>query len=440
MATPMQYRFETTLAFAQQLDKEDTLRSFRDEFILPQKEDGTPKIYFCGNSLGLQPKSATQYVGEEMQRWASLGVEGHFEGNPSWFHYQHTMKDATARLVGALPHEVVIMNTLTVNLHLMLVSFYRPTAQRYQIIMEAGAFPSDQYAVESQVRFHGFDPATAIVEISPRRGEHTLRTEDIEQTIREHADSLALVLFGGIHYYTGQAFALGRIAAAARQAGAMVGFDLAHAAGNVPLHLHEWGADFAVWCTYKYLNSGPGGTSGVFIHERHANNPNLPRFAGWWGYREETRFLMQKNFEPMYGAEGWQLSCGQILPFAAYRASLEIFDRAGMDNLRQKSTLLTSFLAYLLQHMNEQAEEELVRIITPADPEQRGCQLSLVIPKNGKKTFQKLIEAGVICDWREPDVIRVAPVPLYNTFEEVWHFTSILTKIITSDAVPAQTV
>lgn len=440
MATPMQHPFENTLAFAQQLDKQDTLRSFRDEFILPQKADGTPKIYFCGNSLGLQPKSATHYVGEEMQRWADLAVEGHFEGNPSWFHYQHTMKDTTARLVGALPHEVVIMNTLTVNLHLMLVSFYRPTAQRYKIIMEAGAFPSDQYAVESQVRFHGLDPAIAIVEIAPRKGESTLRTEDIEQTIQEHADSLALVLFGGIHYYTGQAFELGRIAAAAQRAGAMVGFDLAHAAGNVPLQLHEWGADFAVWCTYKYLNSGPGGTSGVFVHERHANNPDLPRFAGWWGYREETRFLMQKGFEPMYGAEGWQLSCGQILPFAAHRASLEIFDRAGMDNLRQKSILLTSFLAYLLQEMNEQAGKELVRIITPLAPQHRGCQLSLVIAKNGKKTFQRLIEAGIICDWREPDVIRIAPTPLYNTFEEAWLFTSILTKIITSDTVHVRTI
>ncbi len=440
MATSMQYLFESTLAFARQLDREDELRSFRDEFILPQKADGTPKIYFCGNSLGLQPKAAARYVGEEMQRWASLAVEGHFEGSPSWFDYQHTMKDATARLVGALPHEVVIMNTLTVNLHLMLVSFYRPTAQRYKIIMEAGAFPSDQYAVESQVKFHGFNPAAAIVEIAPRQGESTLRTEDIEQTIRENADSLALVLFGGIHYYTGQAFELDRIAAAAKQAGAMVGFDLAHAAGNVPMRLHEWGADFAVWCTYKYLNSGPGGTSGVFIHERHANSPDLPRFAGWWGYREETRFLMQKGFQPMYGADGWQLSCGQILPFAAHRASLEIFDRAGMDKLRQKSMKLTAFLAYLLQQINEQAGEESVCIITPADPQHRGCQLSLIIAKDGKKTFQKLTEAGVVCDWREPDVIRVAPAPLYNTFEEVWQFASILTKIITSDTVPSQAI
>jgi kynureninase len=437
MAISMQYYFENTLAFAQQLDREDTLRAFRDEFILPQKADGTPKIYFCGNSLGLQPKSAASYVDEEMERWARLAVEGHFEGNPSWFHYQSAMQDATARLVGALPHEVVIMNTLTVNLHLMMVSFYRPTAQRYEIIMEAGAFPSDQYAVESQVKFHGFDPATAIVEIAPRSGEITLRTEDIEQTIHEHADSLAMVLFGGVHYYTGQAFDLARIAAAAHQAGATVGFDLAHAAGNLPLHLHEWGADFAVWCTYKYLNSGPGGTSGVFVHECHANNPDLPRFAGWWGYREDIRFLMQKGFQPMCGAQGWQLSCGQILPFAVHRASLEIFDRAGIDNLRQKSIRLTSFLAYLLQAINEQTGEESVCIITPSDFRQRGCQLSLVIPKNGKKTFQKLIEAGVVCDWREPNVIRVAPAPLYNTFEEVWQFVTILTKIITSESVPA---
>lgn len=422
------------------MDEQDDLRAFRDEFILPRKADGTPKIYFCGNSLGLQPKSAARYIGEEMQRWANLAVEGHFEGNPSWFDYHRSMRDSAARLVGALPHEVVIMNTLTVNLHLMMISFYRPTAQRYKIIMEAGAFPSDQYAVESQVKLHGLDPAAAIVEIAPRSGESTLRTEDIEQTILEHADSLALVLFGGIHYYTGQAFDLARIAAAARRIGANVGFDLAHAAGNIPLRLHEWGADFAVWCTYKYLNSGPGGTSGVFVHERHANSPDLPRLAGWWGYKEETRFLMRKGFEPMYGAEGWQLSCGQILPFAAHRASLEIFDRAGMENLRRKSILLTSFLAYLLQDLNQRAGEEQVHIITPADPDQRGCQLSLVMTNNGKNTFQKLIEAGVVCDWREPDVIRVAPVPLYNTFEEVWQFTNILEQILTSDTVHAQAV
>ncbi|WP_448520495.1 kynureninase [Rhodoflexus sp.] len=431
----MQHPFENTHEFACRMDEQDSLRSFREEFLIPQQADGTPKIYLCGNSLGLQPKAASRYVGEEMQRWAELAVEGHFEGNPPWLHYHRTMRDSAARLVGALPHEVVIMNTLTVNLHLMMISFYRPTAQRYKIIMEAGAFPSDQYAVESQVKLHGLDPAAAIVEIAPRAGETTLRTADIERIILEHADSLALVLFGGVHYYTGQAFELGRIATATRQTGAKVGFDLAHAAGNIPLQLHDWGVDFAVWCTYKYLNSGPGGTSGVFVHERHADSPDLPRLAGWWGHREETRFLMQKGFEPMYGAEGWQLSCGQILPFAAHRASLEIFDRAGIDNLRKKSIRLTSFLAYLLQEINAGAGRELVRILTPEDPQQRGCQLSLVVIKDGKKAFEKLLKAGVICDWREPDVIRIAPTPLYNTFEEVWRFTVILNEILTSDTV-----
>ncbi|MCS7019973.1 MAG: kynureninase [Cytophagales bacterium] len=434
----MQHSFENTLAFAQSLDASDTLRSFRNEFILPAKADGTPKIYFCGNSLGLQPKTAADYVAKEMQRWATLAVEGHFQGEPSWFNYHRTMRDTTAKLVGALPHEVVIMNTLTVNLHLMMVSFYRPTAQRYKILMEAGAFPSDQYAVESQVRFHGLDPAKAIVEVAPREGEATLRIEDIEQAIDKHANSLALVLFGGVHYYTGQAFDLKRIAAAAHAAGAKVGFDLAHAVGNLPLHLHQWDADFAVWCTYKYLNSGPGGTSGAFIHERYANNTELPRFAGWWGYREESRFLMQKGFVPMYGAEGWQLSCGQIFPFAVHRASLEIFERAGIEYLRAKSIRLTSFLAFLLEQINQQAATQLLHIITPSDPHQRGCQLSLVVPQNGKKVFEQLIQAGVVCDWREPDVIRVAPVPLYNTFEEVWQFAAILTKILTATTEAVQ--
>lgn len=429
----MQYRFENSLEFARLLDAADDLHRFRDEFILPRRADGTPKIYFCGNSLGLQPKTAAQYVEEQMRRWANLAVEGHFAGNPSWFDYHRALRNTTAELVGALPHEVTVMNTLTVNLHLMMVSFYRPTKRRYKIIMEAGAFPSDQYAVESQVKFHGFDPANAIVEVSPRPGEAILHTEDIERTIGEHAESVALVLFGGVHYYTGQAFDLERIAAAARKAGAAVGFDLAHAVGNIPLQLHRWGADFAVWCTYKYLNSGPGGTSGVFVHERHAENADLPRFAGWWGYREDTRFLMQKGFVPMYGAEGWQLSCGQILPFAVHRASLDIFARAGMEKLREKSIRLTSFLAYLLHQINERAGEKLVQIITPAEPHQRGCQLSLIIRHNGRKVFQRLIESGVVCDWREPDVIRVAPVPLYNTFEEVWQFSAILAQIITSE-------
>lgn len=426
----MHINFEQIYQLAQQWDQEDPLRSFRNEFYLPQKSDGTPKIYFCGNSLGLQPKLVDKYVGEELHRWATLGVEGHFKGNPAWFNYHRILQEPTAKLVGALPHEVVIMNTLTVNLHLMMISFYRPTAKRYKILMESSAFPSDQYAVESQVKLHGFDPETAIVEVAPRSGEFTLRMEDIQQTIYKHADSLALVLFGGVHYYTGQWFNLAQIVEAAHQVGAYAGFDLAHAVGNVPLQLHAWGVDFAVWCSYKYLNSGPGGTSGVFIHERHASKQELPRLAGWWGYKEETRFLMKKGFEPMQGAQGWQLSCGQILPFAAHRAALEIFQRAGMERLRAKSVKLTGFLANLIQALNQQAGQELLRIITPADPEQRGCQLSVMVKHNGKQVFNQLLEAGVVCDWREPDVIRLAPVPLYNTFEEVAQFAYILGRIL----------
>ncbi len=409
--------YKNTLDFAQQMDAQDPLRTYRQQFIFPQHE-GRDVLYLCGNSLGLQPTSVRPALLHELDHWAEHGVEGHFRGELPWMHYHKFLVPQSARLVGALPQEVVVMNTLTVNLHLMMVSFYQPTPQRYKIVMEAGAFPSDQYALETQVRFHGFDPAAAIVEIAPRPGEDTLRTEDIVQIIEKEGDSIALVLFGGVNYYTGQFYNLEKITAAAHQAGAKAGFDLAHAAGNVPLKLHDWGADFAVWCSYKYLNSGPGGPSGAFVHERHAEHTDLPRFAGWWGHDEGERFQMRKGFKPMYGAAGWQISNAQIFAFAAHKASLDIFDAAGMDNLRAKSEQLTGYLQFVLDTAN--AGKNPFRILTPGDPTARGCQLSLLTDERGKALFDYLSENGVMADWREPNVIRFAPVPLYNSFEEVW--------------------
>ncbi|MBL7807808.1 MAG: kynureninase [Saprospiraceae bacterium] len=414
---------EVSLEQARQLDAQDTLRGFRDQFIFPQHE-GKDVLYLCGNSLGLQPKSVRAALLQELDQWAEHGVEGHFRGNLPWMHYHKFLKEQSARLVGAHPHEVVVMNTLTVNLHLMMTSFYRPTAQRYKIMMEAGAFPSDQYAMESQVRWHGLDPETAIVEIAPREGEETLRTEDILASIEQHGDTLALVMFGGVNYYTGQFYELETIARAGHAVGAMVGFDLAHAAGNLPLRLHDWGPDFAVWCSYKYLNSGPGGPSGAFVHERHANNPDLPRFAGWWGHDEKERFQMRKGFKPMYGADGWQLSNAQILAFAAHKASLDLFDAAGMDNLRAKSVKMTAFLEQILLQANE--GKNLFKIITPADPAQRGCQLSLLTDHRGKALFDYLSDNGIMADWREPNVIRFAPVPMYTSFEDVWRVGELI--------------
>ncbi|MCW5923263.1 MAG: kynureninase [Saprospiraceae bacterium] len=409
--------YENTLEFARAQDANDPLRSYREQFVFPQ-HNGTNVLYFCGNSLGLQPKTVRQALLDELDQWAVHGVEGHFRGDLPWMHYHKFLTPQTARLVGALSHEVVVMNTLTVNLHLAMVSFYRPTARRYKIIMEAGAFPSDQYAVESQVRWHGRDPDRAIVEVAPRAGEDVLRTEDILQIIEKEGDETALVLFGGVNYYTGQFYDLEKIAAAAHRVGAYAGFDLAHAAGNLPLRLHDWDADFAVWCSYKYLNSGPGGPAGLFVHERHGDNAYLPRFAGWWGHDEDERFLMQKGFKPMRGAEGWQLSNAQIFAFAAHKASLDIFDKAGMGNLREKSLRLTGFLEFVLREANR--EKNLFRIITPASPDERGCQLSLLTDGRGRALFDYLTANGAIADWREPNVIRFAPVPLYNSFEDVW--------------------
>lgn len=417
--------YENSLAFAQTLDRQDPLRIYRDQFIFPQ-HNGRPVLYFCGNSLGLQPKSIRPALLAELDQWSEHGVEGHFRGELPWMYYHKFLTQQSARLVGALPHEAVVMNTLTVNLHLMMVSFYRPTAQRYKIVMEAGAFPSDQYAMETQVRWHGFDPEAAIVEVAPRPGEDTLRTEDILDVISRHGDSVALVMFGGVNYYTGQFYDIPAITEAAHRSGAYAGFDLAHTAGNLPLRLHDWDADFAVWCSYKYLNSGPGGPSGVFVHERHGDNPNLPRFAGWWGHDESERFQMRKGFKPMRGAEGWQISNAQIFSFAAHKASLDIFDTAGMDALRAKSLALTGYLEFVLDMVNQ--AKNLFRIITPRDPRARGCQLSALTDDRGKALFDFLAGNGAITDWREPNVIRFAPVPLYNSFEDVYRLGELLLK------------
>jgi kynureninase len=412
--------FENKLSFAQQLDKEDKLASFRNEFHLLHK-NGQPITYLCGNSLGLQPKNARAAIDQELKDWAELGVEGHFDGKNPWMYYHHFLAEQAARVVGAKPIEVVVMNNLTANLHLMMVSFYRPTKTRFKIMMEATAFPSDQYAMETQAIFHGFDPDDAIIELKPREGEYTLRTEDIIAKINEHKDDLAIVMMGGVNYYTGQAFDMEAITRAAHAAGATVGFDCAHAAGNLLLKLHDWNVDFAVWCTYKYLNSGPGGTSGVFVHERHANNPKLPRFAGWWGHDEKERFLMKKGFKPMEGAAGWQLSNAQVLPLAVHKASLELFDKAGIENLRAKSEKLTAYLEFILTQFSEH-----LTIITPSNPADRGCQLSIIVKQNGKKLFDYLVEKNIMLDWREPDVIRMSPVPMYNTFEEVYRIGETL--------------
>ena len=418
-------KFEKSLAFAKKLDKQDPLKSYRNKFHLP-KVNGKTGIYFTGNSLGLQPKSIRKFVNEELVDWAKLGVEGHLRSRRPWVYYHKFTKKALGKLVGAKPIEVVAMNQLTVNLHLMLVSFYNPTKERYKIITEHGAFSSDQYALESQLRFHGLDPGIALIEIKPRPGDSILRTGDILQTIHEHSNELALVIFGGVQYYTGQFFDIKKITEAAHHAGAVAAFDLAHAIGNVVLNLHNDDVDFAVWCNYKYLNSGPGAIAGAFVHERHAQKFDLPRFAGWWGHNEEERFQMKKGFKPMSGIDGWQLSNVPILQSAAHLASLEIFQEAGIKNLRKKSEMLTGYLEFLLHEINEQ--EKYFQILTPTDPKRRGCQLSIYMKQDGKKIFKKIVSARVFADWREPSVIRIAPVPLYNTFEEVFRFGEILRK------------
>lgn len=411
-------QYQNTLSFARQLDKDDKLARFRNEFHLPLI-NGKPVIYLCGNSLGLQPKNARAAIEQELTDWANLGVEGHFKGKNPWKYYHHFLTEKAAKVVGAKPGEVVVMNNLTANLHLMMVSFYRPTKTRYKIMMEATAFPSDQYAMESQARFHGLNPDDAIIELKPREGEYTLRTEDIIAEINEHKSELAIIMMGGVNYYTGQAFDMEAITKAGHDAGASVGFDCAHAAGNLHLQLHDWNVDFAVWCSYKYLNSGPGGTSGVFVHERHGSNPELVRFAGWWGHEEESRFQMKKGFIPMQGAAGWQLSNAQIFPMAIHNASLGLFDEAGMENLRAKSEKLTGYLEFILNEVNASSGDPFT-IITPKNAADRGCQLSVIVKEDGKKLFDHLEANNIMPDWREPDVIRMSPVPMYNNFEEVY--------------------
>jgi kynureninase len=442
--------FQSTEQFAREMDERDSLRSFREKFYIPKQASGEDVLYFTGNSLGLQPRTVREYIEQELKDWASLGVEGHFHAKHPWMPYHEFLTEQMARVVGALPVETIVMNSLTVNLHLLMVSFYRPNGKRNKIVIEKNAFPSDQYAVKSQIDFHqqrsepsavadgltssanvsGVNlqpPATAdgsdrLIELTAREGENYLRTEDIEKTIEENGDEIALILLGGVNYYTGQAFDMPRITEAGHQAGAVVGFDLAHAAGNLVLNLHDWNVDFAAWCSYKYLNAGPGGIAGVFVHERHAERFDLPRFAGWWGHDKKTRFLMDDEFVPMRGAEGWQLSNPPIFQMASLRASLEIFEEAGMKNLREKSVRLTSYLEFLLSEI----KDERIEVITPANPQERGCQLSIRVRNADKNLFKAITEKGVIADWREPDVIRVAPVPLYNTFTDVWKFAETL--------------
>ncbi len=420
--------FNNTLPFAQQLDRKDLLKKYRKQFLIP-KVNGKDTIYFTGNSLGLQPKSAKQLINEELYDWGLLGVEGHVHSRRPWLYYHKFLKKPLAKIVGAKPVEVVAMNQLTVNLHLMMVSFYRPTKKRYKIIVEAGAFSSDQYAFESQVKFHGLVPSKTLIELKPRRGETHLRTEDILESINQHKKELALVIFGGVQYYTGQFFDIKSITAAGHKAGAIVGFDLAHAVGNVPLQLHNHLVDFAVWCSYKYLNSGPGGVAGAFVHERHHRNKKLLRFAGWWGHHEKDRFQMKKGFIPMDGVDGWQLSNFPVVSGAVQLASLKIFDEVGMQVLRSKSERLTGYTEYLLNEIDP--KEKYFKILTPSNPKERGCQLSIFFKgRRGDKVFKLLTKEGVIADWREPGVIRIAPVPLYNTFEDVFRFADILSKAL----------
>lgn len=420
---------ENTRSYAQQLDQNDPLASFRNEFLIPRHNDHH-QIYFLGNSLGLQPRRTQARLQEVLNGWAQYGVEGFFMGEQPWLQYHDTLTAPLATIVGALPHEIVVMNQLTVNLHLLMVSFYRPEGKRRKIICEAKAFPSDQYMFETHVQHLGFKPEDVIVEVAPRVGEHTIRTEDILQAIEQHKEELALVLWGGINYYTGQLFDMPAIAQAAQAAGAKVGFDLAHAAGNVPLQLHDWNVDFACWCSYKYLNSGPGAIGGVYIHERYHQDATINRFAGWWGYEKSARFLMQKGFVPIPSAEGWQLSTPSLLLYAAHKAALEIVSEAGWDQLQQKRKKLNAWLWFLLQDLEKTTGGSAIEFITPREEAARGCQVSILMLRDGKKIFDQLAAAGIIVDWREPNVIRLAPVPLYNTFEEVWRFADVLKQLI----------
>ena len=419
--------FSTDESFAKQLDAEDPLHTFRDKFYLPLGKDGKPLIYFAGNSLGLMPKSAKRIVEEELNNWAKLGVDAHHATGTPWYTYHEALRVPTARLVGAKPLEVICMNSLTVNLHLMMATFYRPTKSRFKILMEEPAFPSDTYAIKTQIVHHGLNPSDALILSRARKGEFAIQTEDIVDLIEKHADELAVVLFAGVNFFTGQLFDIERVTAAAQAGGIVVGFDLAHAVGNAPLKLHDWNIDFAVWCSYKYLNAGPGAVAGAFVHERHATNTKLPRFAGWFGNDPNTRFRLhlEPEFIPVASADGWQISNPPIFSMAPLRASLATFDDAGgMEPLRAKSIRLTGYLEFLLTEIGSKQ----FTVITPQNPDERGCQLSILAHEHPKELLNELETAGVKCDFREPNVIRVAPTPLYNTFHEVWRFARILAQ------------
>jgi kynureninase len=420
----MQSSFEATLEYAQGLDQVDILFPFRERFLFPQHNDKDVH-YFCGNSLGLQPKSVKYLMEQELQDWAKYGVEGHFQARNPWFSYHHLFTERLTKIVGAKANEVVASNTLTVNLHLLMISFYRPQKGRYKIIMEAGAFPSDQYAVETQVKMYGYEPEDAIIEIKPREGAYIIEEEDIINAIKEAGSSLALVMLGGVNYYTGQFFDLKAITDAAHRVGAYAGYDLAHAVGNMPLQLHNWNVDFACWCSYKYLNSGPGGVGGIYVHEHHSKNPKIFRLGGWWGNSEKERFKMEKGFVPEKNAGSWQMSNAPVFNMVAHNASLDIFEKAGMAELRKKSEKLTAYMQFLLEKITHLP----FTIITPTEPHRRGCQLSLLFKERGREVFDRLTENGVIADWREPNVIRIAPVPLYNTYEDAYRFYEILAGI-----------
>ena len=422
--------FQNTREYAQECDRDDKLAKYKDEFIFPEI-NGRKVIYFTGNSLGLQPKRTKEYVDEVMNDWARLAVEGHFYADKPWWDYHERFSNPLSKIVGALPSEIAVMNTLTVNLHLLMVSFYQPTPKKYKIICEAKAFPSDQYMLQSQVHFHGFNPNEAIVEIQRREGEHNIRHEDVIAKIQEVGDELALVLMGGVNYYTGQVFDIKAITEAGHKVGAYVGWDLAHAAGNIKLELHEWNVDFAAWCSYKYMNSGPGNASGCFVHEVHHLDPDLPRFAGWWGHNKERRFMMEPLFDPIEGANGWQISNLPILSLAPYLASVKMFDEVGMDALIDKRDKITSYLEFILHAIDEEVKSTF-EIITPSNPAERASQLSVFLHGEGRSLFDYLMKSGVITDWREPNVIRLAPVPLYCSFEDMYEFGQILKNGITN--------
>jgi kynureninase len=416
---------QNSLEFALQFDKSDELSDYRQRFHIPTV-NGKDAFYFTGNSLGLQPKSVKSHLMQELDDWAKFGVEGHFEAKNPWVLYHKILSEPFARLVGAQPDEVVAMNGLSVNLHLMMVSFYQPKGKRTKIICEAKAFPSDQYMLESQVKFHGLNPEETIIEVSPREGEHCIRQEDILSCIEEVGDELALVFWGGVNYYTGQVFDMPKITEVAKGVGAFVGFDLAHGVGNVSLNLHDWGVDFACWCSYKYLNSGPGSVSGIFVHNKHEDNKDLPRFAGWWGHDEDRRFLMEKGFVPMKGAQGWQLSNAAVFSMAPCKASMDIFDEVGLPKLIKKSRKLTNFMEFVFNDISERYDNCNFEIITPKEERYRGCQLSVLMHGQGKEMFDYITKEGVIADWREPNVIRLAPVPLYNSFEDIFKLGQII--------------